>query len=305
MVEIRRIERATEAALRLAEQGGVHGMYVRNALLRGEVNGFVFGADGADAGVCWFGPRGNLVVVAPDWRGDAATTDEAGQAVAERIQRSRLSWRIAMGPRGIIDGLRTRCTGRPLVHRNQVYYFGDAESVNRELVRDDMRAATAEDRDRIVQATLQLNHVDLAIEPGRVDRRWLYSTVDERIAEGTTRVLGPAGDVHCKLDFGSIGSAWCRDRGRVHVRRASPGRPRLGARGVVHRAVAAARRPARRRAEHQRAKGLRTRRHAGSRPLPSAAARMTGGSSPTAADTRTRVRGRAMGARAGGAARSS
>lgn len=207
MVEIRRIERATEAALRLADQGGVHGMYVRNALLRGEVNGFVFGADGADAGVCWFGPRGNLVVVAPDWRGDDATTNAAGQAVAERIQRSRLSWRIAMGPRGIIDELRTRCTGRPLVHRNQIYYFGDAESVNREVVRDDMRAATAEDRDRIVQATLQLNHVDLAIEPGRVDRRWLYSTVDERIAEGTTRVLGPPGDVHCKLDFGSIGSA--------------------------------------------------------------------------------------------------
>lgn len=186
-----------EVAVALAVAASVHGIYVHNALLRGEHRGFVFGQKTANEGVCWFGARGNLVVVAPE--------DFPADPVAAEIQKARLPWRIAMGPAAIIDALRAQCAGNPLVHRDQVYYCGDGEAVNRELISSDMRAAALGDRDRIVQASLQLNHTDLAIEPQRVDRRWLYGTVDERIAESTTRVLGPVGKIDAKLDFGSEG----------------------------------------------------------------------------------------------------
>ncbi|MCA8948843.1 MAG: GNAT family N-acetyltransferase [Planctomycetes bacterium] len=200
MLLSRPLQRAAETAVRLAAAAGVHGLYVHNALLRGERRGFVFGLETLEGGLCWFGRRGNLVIL-----GGAEFVDDAAEAVAELVQRSRLPWRIAMGPAPIVDALRSRCTGTPLVHRNQIYYQGDAASAATALVRDDMRAAVAADRDRIVQATLQLNHADLAIDPRRVDRRWLYDTVDERIAEGSTQVIGPVGAIDCKLDFGSVG----------------------------------------------------------------------------------------------------
>jgi predicted GNAT family acetyltransferase len=72
-------------------------------------------------------------------------------------------------------------------------------------VRDDVRTAQRADRDRLVQATLALNASDLNVDPMRVDRRWLRDTIDERIAEGSTHVIGPAGGVRCKLDIGSDG----------------------------------------------------------------------------------------------------
>ena len=72
-------------------------------------------------------------------------------------------------------------------------------------MRADVRAAQRGDRDRLVQATLLLNASDLNIDPARVDRRWLRDTIDERIADGTTRVLGPVGAPGCKLDIGSDG----------------------------------------------------------------------------------------------------
>lgn len=196
------LNRAPEAAIRLAVGAACHGIYVHNALLDGERRGFVFGRSAADEGLCWFGPRGNLVIVGPP---DVGSCVEIAGAVADRIQRARLPWRIAMGPRPIVDALRDRCSGTPLVHRNQVYYLGVAGSIDRSLVRDDVRAAEPDDRDRIIQATLQLNHTDLLIEPRRVDRRWLHDTVSERIAERSTRVLGPVGRIDCKLDFGSVG----------------------------------------------------------------------------------------------------
>jgi GNAT superfamily N-acetyltransferase len=93
----------------------------------------------------------------------------------------------------------------PLVCRDQIYYRGDAGSAATELVRGDVRPAQRADRDRLLQATLLLNASDLNIDPARVDRRWLRDTIDERIADGTTLVIGPPGSVQCKLDLGSDG----------------------------------------------------------------------------------------------------
>ena len=52
-----------------------------------------------------------------------------------------------------------------------------------------------------------LNASDLNIAPERVDRRWLYSTIDARTRDGSTQVLGPVGGLWTKLDFGSVGAA--------------------------------------------------------------------------------------------------
>ncbi len=185
---------AAEAA---ALAAGAHGAYVRNALAAGEGEGIVFATGAAAGGVCWFGPRGNLVVVA----------DESGPAdrIAKAVLAQQLPWRIAMGPTAVVNELRERTGGRSLVWRDQIYYTGMAATVAGELVRDDVRAAQVADRDRLLQATLQLNASDLHVDPARVDRRWLRDTIDERIAEGTTRVLGEPGALLCKLDYGSRG----------------------------------------------------------------------------------------------------
>ena len=74
-----------------------------------------------------------------------------------------------------------------------------------EFVRADVRPAQRADRDRVCQATLLLIQSDLNIDPARVDRRWLRDSIDERIEDGSTRVLGPIGAPECKLDFGSDG----------------------------------------------------------------------------------------------------
>lgn len=189
---------ASDRAEALAQAAGVHGVYVQNALADGDGSGFVYGPREQETGLCWFGPRGNLVVI--------AIGDEAPGAVADAIQCRRLPWRLAMGPAAIVDAVRARCTGSPLVHRTQVYYLADgggegpaaAAAVGARLARPD-------DRERLVQAALQLNHSDLAIDPRRVDRRWLYETIEARIANGTTRVIGPPGRIDCKLDLGSRG----------------------------------------------------------------------------------------------------
>lgn len=177
---------------------GAHGVYVANALAVGESLGFSFGAKSAP-GLCWCGPRGNLVVIAPE------TVD--GHAVAEAVLAANWSWRIAMGPAPVIDALRGRLRQKPVVHRDQVYYRGDASTAARPAGAAEVRAAVPADRDRLVQATLALNHSDLQLDPARVDRRWLYDTIDERIRDGTTRVLGPAGSLDAKLDLGSQGPA--------------------------------------------------------------------------------------------------
>lgn len=181
----------------LADAAGVHGVYVRNALELGEGDGFLLLERNAPRGLCWFGPRGNLIVVV---HGEVEAVP-----VADAIQRTRLPWRIAMGPAAILDVLRDRTVTRPLLHRDQVYYACRPEGAVRELVRDDVRPAQRADRDRLGQATLLLNQSDLNIDPARVDRRWLRDSIDERIEEGSTRVLGPIGAPECKLDFGSDG----------------------------------------------------------------------------------------------------
>lgn len=189
---------ATDSAVQtLIAAAGAHGVYVANALAAGDGEGFVFGTD-APQGLCWFGARGNLVVLAPD--------AVPGYPVAEAVLAAGRAWRLAMGPAAVVDALRGRLPHQPVVHRDQVYYRGDAATAARELVvAANVRAAEPADRDRLVQATLQLNHSDLQLDPARVDRRWLYDTIDERIRDGTTRVLGPVGAPDCKLDLGSDG----------------------------------------------------------------------------------------------------
>lgn len=186
-------------ALALATAATAHGVYVSNALHRDEGEGSVLIQEGADLGLVWFGPRGNLVVIAPP--------ELDPENVADVVHRARRPWRIAMGPAAIVDLLRERRAGKPLLHRDQVYYACGPQQAAAVFVTPEVRKAQRADRDRLVQATLLLNHSDLNIDPARVDRRWLRDSVDERIADGTTRVLGPLGAPDCKLDFGSEGPA--------------------------------------------------------------------------------------------------
>lgn len=196
----RPLDRDDPAVDALAEAAGAHGVYVRNALASGEGEGVLCCQGDTVRAVCWFGPRGNLVVL-----GASTLESTLVPAIVDAVQQARLAWRIAMGPAQVIDGLRERISGKPLVWRDQVYYAGiaaDAPAANGIV---EVRLAQRADRDRLVQATLLLNHSDLNIEPGKVDRRWLRDTIDERIAEGTSRLLGPIGAPRCKLDFGSEG----------------------------------------------------------------------------------------------------
>ena len=188
------------AVLALATAAGAHGVYVRNAAALGEGDGFVLSGNGRDLGLVWIGPRGNLVIVAA-----GAALDEVAARVADEIGRRQRAWRIAMGPTAVVERLRERLAVRPLACRDQVYYVGDRARADRSRVRDDVRTAERGDRDRLVQATLALNASDLNVDPARVDRRWLRDTIDERIAAGTTRVVGPVGGFRCKLDLGSSG----------------------------------------------------------------------------------------------------
>ncbi|HEX6813537.1 MAG TPA: GNAT family N-acetyltransferase [Planctomycetota bacterium] len=187
-------------ALALAKSAGVHGIYAHNALVRNEGLGFVIGLHGEDVGLCWFGARGNLVILGPE-----GISPSGAEAVAEAVRLSQHPWRIAMGPTTIVNALRELTIGKPLMLRDQVYYIGTASHAAPALVDADVRTAGRADRDRLLQATLLLNSSDLNIDQDRVDRRWLRDTIDERIAGGLTRVLGPVGGLRCKLDFGSDG----------------------------------------------------------------------------------------------------
>ena len=177
----------------------MHGVYVLNALAAGQVDGVVLSLDEVACGVAWFGPRGNLVLVSDE------RLDEHAAAVAEQVARSRWSWRIALGRPAVVDAIKTR-VGRPtLAHREQIYYVAAPDDVPFDVVREDVRCAVAEDRERLARATLALNASDLNIAPERVDRRWLYRMIEERTKDRSTRVLGPPGELWCKLDHGSSG----------------------------------------------------------------------------------------------------
>lgn len=188
---------ATAAALALAAAAGSHGAYVQNALAIGDGDALSLSVGGALRGVCWFGPRGNLIAVVDP------SCDPA--LVARAVQQSRLPWRIALGPAPVVDALALLCSRPPLVHRDQIYYAAtpaDAAAVPAGI---EVRLPVKADRDRLMRATLELNQADLNVDPARVDRRWLRDMVEERIAEGSTRVIGPVGDIACKLDLGSDG----------------------------------------------------------------------------------------------------
>lgn len=188
------------AAARMAIDAGAHGVYVRNALAVDEGDGLFCQVDGVDRVLCWFGPRGNLIVIAA-----AALEPDAVAAVVGAIQVARRSWRIVMGPADVVDALRDQVVGKVLVNREQVYYGGCAAEAPPGPDRVVVRSAQRADRDRLVQATLMLNQSDLNIDPAHVDRRWLRDTIDERIGEDSTRLVGPIGAPQCKLDHGSDG----------------------------------------------------------------------------------------------------
>lgn len=186
-------------ALALASRSGLHGVYLQNDLLAGQGETLAFwGRDGL-LGCAWFGPRGNLVIV------ESEPLDPV--RVADAVQNSRWPWRIALGPRATVDELGKRLSGPPLVLRDQVYY-GAEPGASTSLPRvDEVRTAARPDRDRLMQAALELNHSDLNVDPARVDRRWLRESVAARIQSGTSLVLGPPGGFHSKLDLGSTGDA--------------------------------------------------------------------------------------------------
>jgi GNAT superfamily N-acetyltransferase len=189
-----------ERVLAMARGAGAHGVYVSNALAAGHGDGFVLAEPRHGDALVWVGPRGNVVAIV-----DEPVSAPVAARLADEIAARGRPWRIAMGPAAVIDALRERLPVAPLTCRDQVYYEGDAASAAAPHVRDDVRAAQRADRDRLVQATLALNASDLNVDPMRVDRRWLRDTIDERIAEGATRVIGPPGGVCCKLDIGSEG----------------------------------------------------------------------------------------------------
>lgn len=183
----------------LALAAGAAGVYVANALAAGD--GETLGIFGAEAllGLCWFGPRGNLLVL------EQTAVDP--QQLAAVIQRARWPWRIGLGPPAVLDALARLCAGTPLVHRSQIWYGCRPAEAASGFVRADVRLAAERDRDALMRATLQLNEVDLRVDPRRVDRRWLRDTIDARIRDGTCHVVDADGQVGCKLDLGSEGPA--------------------------------------------------------------------------------------------------
>jgi GNAT superfamily N-acetyltransferase len=183
--------------LELARAQGAHGVYVGNAIAARE--GEVVALLGRDQllGCLWFGPRGNLIVL------EREPLDP--ELVADAVHLSRWPWRIALGPRGPLAALAQRTLARPLVLRDQVYHACHSAAVPSAVIDPEARTAQRADRDRLMAATLELNRVDLNVDPRRVDRRWLRDMVDSRIGDGTTLVHGAPGELVCKLDIGSRG----------------------------------------------------------------------------------------------------
>jgi predicted GNAT family acetyltransferase len=198
-LNVRRLVKNDAGGRSLAVAAGMHGVYVQNALAAGQHDGLVFMLDDLECGLAWFGPRGNLVLLTDE------RLDGLEQQIAEYIQASRWSWRIVLGPSAVVETLAAGLAMPPLAHRKQIYYVGSPENAPRTLVREDMRLPVSEDREALARATLALNASDLNIAPARVDRRWLYRMIDERIGDGSTRVLGPVGDIWTKLDYGTDG----------------------------------------------------------------------------------------------------
>lgn len=194
-----------DAALVLASSAGVHGVYVTNHLQAPDSAG----TDAAEVlalwgqeqlvGLCWFGGRGNLVVIERE--------PLPPDAVADAIGKCLWSWRIVLGRPAVVKALAMREAVRPLVHREQVYYAAAPDDMPAALVRDDIRRAERADLGALVDAALRLNESDLQVEARRVNRAWLKEALLGRILEGSTHVLGPVGRPLSKLDIGSQGAA--------------------------------------------------------------------------------------------------
>lgn len=191
-------------AMALAAGAGAHGVYVRNLLSgedRGGDDGELLGFYGKAGllGLASFGSRGNLVLV------EAELLDPG--AVAEALRKSAWTWRIVLARRAVVDALAACESVPPLLLRNQIYYAMRPEEARRELVRDDVRRATPRDLRALVQAALELNRVDLNVDPTRVHRGWLEESLRRRIRRGRIWTIGPPGRPVAKLDVGSQGTA--------------------------------------------------------------------------------------------------
>lgn len=186
-----------DEAVALAAGCGCHGVYVHNALCDGTGETLALHGEEGLVGLCWFGPRGNLILL--------QNCELDGHAVAQAVQQSHLPWRIVLGAPASVDALRRQIRGEPLVHRNQEYFTAGPADVPAGLVRFEVRPARAADAAALVAAALLLNEADLRVDPRRVDRRWLQDTVHARIGDGSTRVIEVGGRLLCKLDLGSNG----------------------------------------------------------------------------------------------------
>lgn len=181
---------------------GVHGVYVGNYLARastptdgGELLGF-YGADRL-LGLAFFGDRGNLIEI------EEEPLDP--DRVAGAIRDSGWAWRIVLAPASVVAALTAMERREPLVRRRQLYYGVEPEAVPADRVRVDVRPAIRKDHARLLQAALDLNEVDLHVDPRRVHKQWLRESIRRRVRGGQTYVIGEPGALQCKLDVGSHG----------------------------------------------------------------------------------------------------
>jgi RimJ/RimL family protein N-acetyltransferase len=198
-------------AFELCKACGAHGVYVFNDLAREHAPrdrpGLIaFHGREALLGLAYCGRRGNLVVV------ERAPLD--GSRTAAAIAETGWSWRIVLGSAAVVAALAGREGTAPAVHREQLYYgmlppCAAPAPLGRAGEPADLavRHATRADAAALMEASLELNRVDLAIDPLRVRTGWLKQAVLQRIREGTTFVIGPLGAPLCKLDVGSRGPA--------------------------------------------------------------------------------------------------
>lgn len=207
------------AALDLATQAGVQGVYIANVLSSPGLEGKLLGLFGTDdlLGLVYCGPRGNLLVL------ERLSLDP--EQVAQAILAEYWQWRIVLGPPAVLGELVRLGRLRAIVHRTQIYYGVTAEHLlpaSTELV----RLAVRKDLKPLMEASLHLNETDLLVQPWRVDRDWLRRNTRSRIKDQTTYLVGPEGRPVSKLDVGSMGPAgvviegvytWPKDRGRGHA----------------------------------------------------------------------------------------
>ena len=188
-------------ALDLTRRLSVLGIYVQNHLLAGSSSAEVLALHGAEEmlGLVYCGDRGNLIIL--------TVMDLDPEAVAQAILDTPWSWRIVLGPAAPVAVLRRLDEASPLVHRAQIYYAVEPDAVPADQVRDDVRLARKQDVKALVEATLDLNEIDLGVQAWRVNRDWVRQNVRQRIREETTLVIGPPGRPLAKLDIGSDGPA--------------------------------------------------------------------------------------------------